>query len=99
MPKFESSYRLLRRVGDPDVHTLSAYQSVGGYTALEKALRNCSPEYVVQQVVDAKLRGRGGAGRLAGEKWRLVRRFDDEQKYVICNAYDADNRSQAARLL
>ena len=26
MPKFESSYRLLRRAGDPDVRSLSAYR-------------------------------------------------------------------------
>ena len=51
----------------------------------------------LEQVVDAKLRGRGGAGRLTGEKWRIVRNMDDDQKYVICNAYDADPRSLAAR--
>ncbi|HXZ05633.1 MAG TPA: NADH-ubiquinone oxidoreductase-F iron-sulfur binding region domain-containing protein, partial [Ktedonobacteraceae bacterium] len=49
------------------------------------------------QVLDAKLRGRGGAGRLTAEKWRIVRRQDDPIKYVICNAYDADPRSWAAR--
>jgi NADH:ubiquinone oxidoreductase subunit F (NADH-binding) len=99
MPKFESSYRLLQRANDPDVRTLKAYRAAGGYAALEKAICELSPEQVVQQVVDAKLRGRGGAGRLTGEKWRLVRRFDDEQKYVICNAYDADPRSLVARSL
>jgi NADH-quinone oxidoreductase subunit F len=66
---------------------------------LEKAIHDYSPEHVLQQVVDAKLRGRGGAGRLTGEKWRLVRQSDDEQKYVICNAYDADPRSLVARSL
>ncbi len=58
-----------------------------------------SPEQVIQQVIDAKLRGRGGAGRLTGEKWRIVRQSEDDQKYVICNAYDADPRSLAARSL
>src|SRR5690348_16366013 len=99
MPKFESSYRLLQRAGKPNVHTLNAYQAAGGYKALEKALRDYTPEHIVQQVVDAKLRGRGGAGRLTGEKWRFVQRSDDEQKYVICNAYDADPRSLVARSL
>jgi NADH-quinone oxidoreductase subunit F len=96
MPEFESSYRLLRRAGSPDVRSLAAYRSEGGYTALEKALREQSPSQVLQQVVDAKLRGRGGAGRLAGEKWRVVRQTADEPKYVICNAYDADERSLVA---
>jgi NADH:ubiquinone oxidoreductase subunit F (NADH-binding) len=99
MPKFESSSRLLRRVSDPDIRSLSAYRSAGGYAALAKALRKQSPDQVIQQVVEAKLRGRGGAGRLAGEKWRIVQQIADDQKYVICNAYDADDRSLVARTL
>jgi NADH-quinone oxidoreductase subunit F len=99
MPKFEQSYRVLRQTTDSDVRSLSAYRSAGGYAALEKAIRELTPAQVNQQVIDAKLRGRGGAGRLTGEKWRIVRESVDEQKYVICNAYDADNRSLAASSL
>jgi len=93
----ENSYRVLRRAEDPDVRSLDAYRNAGGYTALEKALRQQTPEQIIRQVTDAKLRGRGGAGRLAGEKWRIVRETQDNQKYVICNAYDADPRSYAVR--
>jgi NADH-quinone oxidoreductase subunit F len=99
MPKFEQSSRVLLRSANVDVRTLGAYRASGGYTALEKALRELAPEQVSQLVIDAKLRGRGGAGRLTGEKWRIVRQSDDDQKYVICNAYDADSRSLAARTL
>ena len=99
MPDFEKSYRVLRRSNDPDVRSLSAYRAVGGYASLEKVLRQQTPEQVIQQMIDAKLRGRGGAGRLVGEKWRVVSQGDDDQKYVICNAYDADSRSFAARTL
>src|SRR6266702_4290759 len=99
MPDFEKSYRLLRRQGETPLRSLAAYREAGGYAALEKALRQQTSEQVIQQVVDAKLRGRGGAGRLAGEKWRIVRQSPDDQKYVICNAYDADSRSYAARTL
>ncbi len=97
MPNVENSYRVLRRAEDSDVRSLDAYRSAGGYTALEKALRQQTPEQVIRQVTDAKLRGRGGAGRLTGEKWRIVRETQDDQKYVICNAYDADPRSYAVR--
>jgi NADH:ubiquinone oxidoreductase subunit F (NADH-binding) len=97
MPEFDASYRVLRRRGEPDLRSLEAYRRAGGYSALEKAIREQTPEQVTQQVLDAKLRGRGGAGRLTGEKWRIVRRQDDDTKYVICNAYDADPRSWAAR--
>ncbi len=99
MPKFERSSRVLRQNTDVDMRSLSAYRGAGGYAALEKAIRELTPAQVNQQVIDAKLRGRGGAGRLAGEKWRIVRESVDEQKYVICNAYDADSRSLAASSL
>jgi len=99
MPNVENSYRLLRRAEDSDIRSLDAYRSVGGYIALEKAIRQQSPEQIIREVTDAKLRGRGGAGRLAGEKWRLVRQAQDNQKYVICNAYDADPRSYAVRTI
>jgi NADH-quinone oxidoreductase subunit F len=97
MPEFDSSYRVIRRRGEPDVRSLDAYRRAGGYSALERAVREQTPEQVVQQVLDARLRGRGGAGRLTGEKWRIVRRQADPNKYVVCNAYDADPRSWAAR--
>jgi NADH-quinone oxidoreductase subunit F len=99
MPEFDSLYRVLRRRSEPDLRSLDSYRRAGGYSALEKAIHQQTPEQVIQQVVAAKLRGRGGAGRLTGEKWRLVRRADEEQKYVICNAYDADPRAWAARSL
>ena len=50
-------------------------------------------------MLDAKLRGRGGAGRLTGEKWRVVSSQENPNRYVVCNAYDADPRSWAARSL
>jgi len=97
MPDIE--YRVIRRRGELDVRSLDAYRRTGGYTALEQAIRTQSPEQIIQQVLDAKLRGRGGAGRLTGEKWRVVSRQENTSRYVICNAYDADPRSWAARAL
>ncbi len=97
MPDFASAYRVIRRRGEPDIRSLEAYRRTGGYTALEKTVREQTPEQVIQQVLDAGLRGRGGAGRPTGKKWRMVRDQEDTIKYVICNAYDADPRSWAAR--
>lgn len=97
MPDIE--YRVIRRRGELDVRSLDAYRRTGGYTALEQAIRTQSPEQVTQQVLDAKLRGRGGAGRLTGEKWRVVSGQENPSRYVVCNAYDADPRSWAARAL
>jgi NADH-quinone oxidoreductase subunit F len=97
MPEIE--YRVLRRRGELDVRSLDAYRRIGGYTALEKALREQSPQQIVQQVLDARMRGRGGAGCLTAEKWQVVRGQENLSRYVICNAYDADPRSWAARSL
>src|SRR5579859_2127619 len=99
MPDFDNYYRVIRRRSDADVRSLEAYRRAAGYIALESALREQTPGQIIDQVMDAKLRGRGGAGRLTGEKWRIVRSMDDNQKYVICNAYDADPRAMAARSL
>lgn len=99
MPDLNASYRVLPDPKTSSVLALDDYRKAGGYTALTKAVREQTPEQIIQQVSDAKLRGLGGAGRLVGEKWRIVRRTNDDQKYVICNAYDADSRSYAARSL
>src|SRR5260370_282548 len=82
-PEVDSSYRVLRRRGEPDGRSLETYRRNNGYTALEKATREQTPGQVRQQVIEAKLRGRGGAGRWTGEKWRSVRGNADKQKYVI----------------
>lgn len=98
MPDFSTSYRILRQDGS-NLRTLAAYREAGGYKAVESALSQQTPDQIVQQVSAAKLRGRGGAGRLTGEKWRIVQQSTDTPKYVICNAYDADSRSYIARTL
>ncbi len=97
MPDAKIPYRVLPESGD--LTTLVAYRSAGGYSTLEKAVRTMTPEEVTTQVFDSKLRGRGGAGRLTGEKWRIVRHAQADQKYLICNAYDADSRSLLSRSL
>src|SRR5579884_3982303 len=99
MPEFDASYRLIRKRGEPDMRSLDAYRRAGGYSALQKAIRELAPEQIIQQVGDAKLRGRGGAGVPTADKWRIVRRQDDPIRYVICNAYDADPRSWGVRTL
>jgi len=54
-----------------DPKNLDDYLAVGGYQALAKALFEMTPEQVVGEVKDAKLRGRGGGGFLSKVKWTL----------------------------
>ncbi|HYA01836.1 MAG TPA: FAD-dependent oxidoreductase, partial [Syntrophobacteria bacterium] len=49
-----------------------------------------TPDELIEQVTQAKLRGRGGAGFPTGVKWRSARRAVGHPKYVICNADEGD---------
>jgi NADP-reducing hydrogenase subunit HndD len=51
----------------------------------EKAER-MGPDQVIDEVINAGLQGRGGAGFPSGVKWRLSKNFTAPQKYVVCNA-------------
>ncbi len=57
------------RLSYDDSHTLARYEATGGYSALRKALGSMSPSDVHEQVKEASLLGRGGAGFPAGVKW------------------------------
>jgi NADH-quinone oxidoreductase subunit F len=66
------------------------YITVGGYSALAKALSGMTPVDVVEEVKKADLRGRGGGGFPAGLKWETTRDAPGDQKYVIVNADEGD---------
>jgi formate dehydrogenase iron-sulfur subunit len=53
---------------------------------------------IVQEVLDAGLRGRGGAAFPAGIKWRTVLGATAEQKYVVCNADEGDSGTFSDRM-
>lgn len=68
--------------------SLAGYEKSGGYKALNKALKEMSPEDVQKQVKDSNLRGRGGAGFSTGMKWGFVPMGENapKQKYLVANA-------------
>jgi NADH-quinone oxidoreductase subunit F len=53
---------LLRNMDVPDGHLLATYEAGGGYRALAKALREHTPDEIIDLVKQSNLRGRGGAG-------------------------------------
>ncbi|MDR0841834.1 MAG: NADH-quinone oxidoreductase subunit NuoF [Acidobacteriota bacterium] len=73
-----------------DASSIEDYIALGGYAALSKALTAMSPDAVLNEVKESKLRGRGGGGFLAGRKWESVRKAEGDQKYVIVNADEGD---------
>ncbi len=62
----------------------------GAYHAAVKTLTQTTPEQVIDQVLDSGLRGRGGAGFPAGQKWRFCRQAPGDEKILICNADEGD---------
>ncbi|MBC7661937.1 MAG: NADH-quinone oxidoreductase subunit NuoF [Chitinophagaceae bacterium] len=85
-------------------HTLDVYRSLGGYSALEKAL-TMTPDGVVDEVKKSNLRGRGGAGFPTGMKWSFMPKaptFPDgrpKPKYLVCNADEGEPGTFKDRLL
>ncbi len=90
MTRFEIEKRLiLRNCGYIDPLDIEHYLARGGYLTLQKALQ-MEPEAIIQEIDQAKLRGRGGAGFNTARKWRACREIDGGPKYLICNADEGD---------
>lgn len=80
----------LENCGKLDAESLEEYIAAGGFTALEKALFEMTPEDVVDVVDRSGLRGRGGGGFPAGRKWKQVARQPEKTRYVVCNGDEGD---------
>lgn len=80
---------LLKNCGQIDPDDIDHSIGNGGYQSLAKTLR-MKPEEVVEEVKRSKLRGLGGAGFPAGEKWEVCRQSRGEPKYLICNGDEGD---------
>ena len=76
--------------GSIDPKSIDDYLAIGGYSALQKALYDMTPEGVVAEIKKSNLRGRGGGGFPAGRKWEGSRNDPEETKYVIVNADEGD---------
>ncbi len=92
---------LTRNVGKPEAKTVQGYKKLGGYAALDKALK-MEREAIIEEVKASGLRGRGGAGFPAGLKWSFIPKgpaFDDKPKYLVCNADESEPGTFKDRLL
>ena len=76
--------------GKIDPTSIGDYLAYDGYQALAKALLDMTPEEVVDEVLRAGLRGRGGAGFPTARKWQLTRDAAGDRKIVVCNADEGD---------
>lgn len=74
---------------DDRAWTLDAYTARGGYRGLEKAL-TMEPDAIIEEVKDAGLRGRGGAGFPTGMKWGFIPQDNPNPKYLVVNADESE---------
>jgi NADH-quinone oxidoreductase subunit F len=79
-----------KRFGMPNSTKMDAYRESGGYLALEKALKQMTPDSIIDEVKKSSLRGRGGAGFPTGMKWSFVPKDSPKPKYVLCNADESE---------
>ena len=91
VPFFSRQHRVvLDNCGRIDPERIEDYISLGGYSALLKALNEMRPPEVIEQVTRSGLRGRGGAGYPTGLKWSTVSKAIGARKFVVCNADEGD---------
>jgi NADH-quinone oxidoreductase subunit F len=91
IPFYKKQTRIvLEQCGEIDAESIKEYLAVGGYSAFEKVLFDMTPEAVCKEVKESNLRGRGGAGFPAGDKWTDTLREQALPKYVVCNGDEGD---------
>ena len=91
VPFYKKQMRLIFGMnGQIDPSSIDDYLAIGGYSALAKAFTGKKPEEIIQDIIKANLRGRGGGGFPTGWKWDSTRKAKGEPKYVICNADEGD---------
>ena len=85
----KQKFNVLRNSGIVDPESLDQYIMRGGYRAFTRTL-NLEPSAVCEEVKQAGLRGRGGAGFSTGLKWEFTNKAPGDKKYVVCNADEGD---------
>jgi NADH-quinone oxidoreductase subunit F len=65
------------------------YVATGGYAQLRRALE-MTPADIVKLVTDSGLRGRGGAGFSAGQKWSFIPKDKKGHHYLAVNADESE---------
>ncbi|MGC1436676.1 MAG: NAD(P)H-dependent oxidoreductase subunit E [Terriglobales bacterium] len=97
--------RLLHRIGRGGASTLEAYQGLGGYEGLRKALE-LGPDGTLRELSASKLLGRGGAAFPTAKKWEalflqrdVLRQDPARAHYVVCNADESEPGTFKDRIL
>ncbi len=82
--------RVLKNCGAIDPENIDDFLKNDGYKASKKAISEMTKDFVIKNIIDSGLRGRGGGGFPTGIKWEIASKNHAEQKYIVCNADEGD---------
>lgn len=82
--------RVLKNCGAIDPENIDDFLKNDGYKASKKAISEMTRDFVIKNIIDSGLRGRGGGGFPTGIKWEIASKNHAEQKYIVCNADEGD---------
>ena len=74
---------------DRNLTKLAAYREVGGYDQLERA-RGMEPQALLDELLAANVRGRGGAGFPMGKKASFLAKGTGKPTYLVVNADESE---------
>lgn len=89
---------LLRNSGKIDPRNAKEYIKAGGYEGIKKALSMSGSE-IINELQEAGLRGRGGAGFPTWRKLKFAYDADGDIKYIVCNADEGEPGTNKDRIL
>ncbi len=90
---------LLGRAQATDPTDLDAAVRDGAFDGLRRAIRDLGATATIAEIASSGLRGRGGAGYPAAEKWRTAVSTEAERRYIVVNGYGADPATRTDRFL
>ena len=80
---------VLAGADDADLTKLAKFREAGGYASLEKA-RGMEPQAIIDQLLAAGVRGRGGAGFPMGRKASFLAKGTGRPTYLVVNADESE---------
>ena len=83
---------IFSNIDQPNSWSIDEYIKQGGYLVWQQILADQTSktsEWVIDQIKDSGLRGRGGAGFPTGLKWSFMPK-NEQQKYIVCNSDESE---------
>ena len=78
-----------KKFGIENSHTIKVAKENGAYSSLSK-IKEYSPTDMIKIIKDANLRGKGGGGASAGEKWELMPQDGDKPSFLAVNCDESE---------